>query len=146
MAEEARAEAMARLGAMVFTTDGFRLAELDLEFRGGGQLFGRGSVDEGKGAPRVSMAFALVMLGRTEISEFSPLQSLINNLNSAAYKGEAVPFLTELARDPAVRRSLYSALGNATKDEKIGIARVTSRRLRLSFLKRDDRALHPAGN
>jgi ATP-dependent DNA helicase RecG len=51
MAEEARAEAMARLGAMVFTTDGLRLAELDLEFRGGGQLFGRGSVDEGKGAP-----------------------------------------------------------------------------------------------
>ncbi|MCU1238702.1 MAG: lyase domain protein repeat-containing protein [Candidatus Solibacter sp.] len=81
---------------------------------------------EGKGSPRVSMAFALVMLGRTEISEFSPLQSLINNLNSAAYKGEAVPFLTELARDQAVRQSLYSALGNATKDEKIGIARVLS--------------------
>jgi len=51
LAEEARAEAMARLNAMATTTDGFRLAELDLELRGGGQLFGRGSVDEGKGAP-----------------------------------------------------------------------------------------------
>jgi HEAT repeat protein len=82
--------------------------------------------DEGKGSPRVSMAFALVSLGRTEISEFSPLQTLINNLNSAAYKGEAVPFLTELARNPAVRKSLYPALGSATKDEKIGLARVLS--------------------
>ena len=80
--------------------------------------------DEGKGSPRVSMAFALVMLGRTDISEFSPLQTLINNLNSAAYKGEAVPFLTELARDAAVRKALYPALGTATKDEKIGLARV----------------------
>jgi HEAT repeat protein len=80
--------------------------------------------DEGKGSPRVSMAFALVSLGRTQISEFSPLQFLINNLNSAAYKGEAVPFLTELARDAAVRKSLYPALASATKDEKIGLARV----------------------
>ena len=80
--------------------------------------------DETKGSPRVSMAFALVKLGRTEISEFSPLQSLVNNLNSAAYKGEAVPFLTEVARDPAVRKALYGVLGTATKDEKIGLARV----------------------
>uniref|UniRef100_Q01S44 PBS lyase HEAT domain protein repeat-containing protein n=1 Tax=Solibacter usitatus (strain Ellin6076) TaxID=234267 RepID=Q01S44_SOLUE len=80
--------------------------------------------DETKGSPRVSMAFALVKLGRTEISEFSPLQSLINSLNSAAYKGEAVPFLTEAARDPAVRKSLHGALGTATKDEKIGLAKV----------------------
>jgi HEAT repeat protein len=80
--------------------------------------------DEGKPSPRISMAFALVSLGRTEISEFSPLQTLINNLNSAAYKGEAVPFLIETARDPVVRKALYPALANATKDEKIGLARV----------------------
>jgi ATP-dependent DNA helicase RecG len=49
--EEGRADALARLEATASTTDGFRLAELDLELRGGGQLFGRGSVDEGKGAP-----------------------------------------------------------------------------------------------
>lgn len=48
----ARAEALSRLRAMERTTDGFELAELDLEQRGGGQLFGRGSVDESKGAPQ----------------------------------------------------------------------------------------------
>ena len=80
--------------------------------------------EEGKGSPRVSMAFALVMLGHTEISEFSALQFLINNLNSTAYKGESVPFLTELARDPAVRKALYGPLATATKDEKIGLVRV----------------------
>jgi len=49
--EESRREAKARLDAMASTNDGFRLAELDLELRGGGQLFGRGSVEESKGAP-----------------------------------------------------------------------------------------------
>jgi ATP-dependent DNA helicase RecG len=51
LAEEARADAMTRLNAMASTSDGLKLAELDLELRGGGQLFGRGSVEEGKGAP-----------------------------------------------------------------------------------------------
>jgi len=80
--------------------------------------------DAPKGQARISLAFAMVALGRTEVSEFSPLQYLINNLNSSAYKGEAQPFLTELARDPKVRASLYGPLGRATKDEKIGLARV----------------------
>jgi hypothetical protein len=80
--------------------------------------------DEGKTSPRISLAFAMVMLGRTETSEFSPLQYLINNLNSSAYKGEALPFLTELARDNSTRKALYAPLGTATKDEKIGLARV----------------------
>lgn len=80
--------------------------------------------DEGKTSARISLAFALVMLGRTEVSEFSPLQFLINNLNSSAYKGEALPFLTELARDNSTRKALYAPLSTATKDEKIGLARV----------------------
>ncbi len=67
------------------------------------------------------------MLGKTEISEFSPLQFLINNLDSAAYHGEAFPFLIELARDPAVRKSLYTPLLQGTKDEKIYLARVMAR-------------------
>jgi ATP-dependent DNA helicase RecG len=46
--EESRRDARTRLEAMAATNDGFRLAELDLELRGGGQLFGRGSVEEGK--------------------------------------------------------------------------------------------------
>jgi HEAT repeat protein len=83
--------------------------------------------DEGKTSPRLSMAFAQVMLGKTEISEFSPLQYLIDTLNSAAYHGEAFPFLVELARDPAVRKSLYTPLLQGTRDEKIYLARVMAR-------------------
>jgi HEAT repeat protein len=83
--------------------------------------------DETKPAPRLSLAFAQVMLGKTELSEFSPLQYIVNNLDSAAYNGVALPFLVELARDPAVRQALYPALGTATKDEKIGLARVLAR-------------------
>ena len=69
--------------------------------------------DETKPSPRLSLAFALVMFGKTELSEFSPLQYLINNLNSAAYNGVAFPFLVELARDAAVRQALYAPLDTA---------------------------------
>ena len=77
--------------------------------------------------PRLSLAFAQVMLGKAEVSQFSPLQFLIDNLNSSAYGGVAMPFLVELARDSGVRSSLYPALPGATKDEKIGLARVLAR-------------------
>ena len=90
-------------------------------------LLEKAYADEGKTSPRLSLAFAQVMLGKTEVSEFSPLQFLINTLNSAAYHGEAFPFLVELARDAAVRRSLYPALLQGTKDEKINLARVMAR-------------------
>ena len=83
--------------------------------------------DEGKTSPRLSMAFAQVMLGKTEVSEFSPLQFLVNTLNSAAYQGVAFPFLVELARDPGVRKSLYTPLLQGTRDEKINLARVMAR-------------------
>ncbi|HEV3201125.1 MAG TPA: HEAT repeat domain-containing protein [Bryobacteraceae bacterium] len=83
--------------------------------------------DEGKTSPRLSLAFAQVMLGKTGLSEFSPLQYLINSLNSAAYKGEALPFLVEAARDNQVRASLYRPLQTGTKDEKIGLLGVLSR-------------------
>jgi HEAT repeat protein len=83
--------------------------------------------DEGKTSPRLSLAFAQVMLGRKDVSEFSPLRFLIDNLNSAAYNGEALPFLVELARDEGVRIALYGALSSGTKEEKIGLARVLAR-------------------
>jgi hypothetical protein len=83
--------------------------------------------DEGKTPPRLSLAFAQVMLGKAEIAEFSPLQYLIDTLNSAAYKGEAFPFLVELARDGHVRNALYGPLETGTKDEKIGLAGVLAR-------------------
>jgi HEAT repeat protein len=83
--------------------------------------------DESKAQPRISLAFAIVSLGKTDTSEFSPLQYLINTLNSSAYKGEALPFLIELARDTRVRAALYPAIDRGTRDEKIGIARVLAR-------------------
>lgn len=83
--------------------------------------------EEGKTSPRLSLAFAEAMLGKTALSELSPLQFLVDTLNSAAYHGVAFPFLVELARDPAVRKSLYAPLLQGTKDEKINLARVMAR-------------------
>ncbi len=83
--------------------------------------------EEGKASPRISLAFAQVMLGKPGAGEFAPLQYLINNLNSAAYNGEAFPFLVELTRDEKVRTQVMAALPNATRDEKIGIARALAR-------------------
>ena len=79
--------------------------------------------DEGRPGPRLSLAFALVMLGTTEMSQFSPLQFLINNLNVSAYSGAALPLLEEVARDMQVRAAFYGAMATGTKDEKIGLAR-----------------------
>jgi HEAT repeat protein len=81
---------------------------------------------ESKTGPRLSDAFALVLLGKTDRSEFSPVQFLINNLGSAAYSGVAEPFLTELARDPRVRNELYAPMQAGSKAEKLGLARVLS--------------------
>ena len=83
--------------------------------------------EDGKTSPRLSLAFAQVMLGKTELSEFSPLQFLINTLNSASYKGEAFPFLVELARDDKIRAALYRPMAAGTNDEKIGLAGVLAR-------------------
>jgi HEAT repeat protein len=80
--------------------------------------------EETKTSPRLSLAFAQVALGRTELSEFSPLRFLIDNLNSASYNGIAKPFLIELARKEAVRQLLYGPLLSGTKEEKIGLAGV----------------------
>ena len=79
---------------------------------------------EKKMNPRLSLAFALVKLGKTDLSEFSPLQYLIDTLNKSSYVGVAQPFLVELARDAAVRHQLEQALASATKQEKIHLAEV----------------------
>jgi HEAT repeat protein len=78
--------------------------------------------DEKDGSARVSLAFALVMQGKLEISEFSPLQYLVNTLNSATHSGEAQPLLIEAAREPAVLAALHPALRAGTRDEKKGLA------------------------
>lgn len=79
---------------------------------------------EPKMKPRLSLAFAAVALGRNDLGQFSPLRYLVNTLNSAAYRGIARPFLSELARDPGIRRTLYGAVSAATRDEKIGLSQV----------------------
>jgi HEAT repeat protein len=82
---------------------------------------------ENKMNPRLSLALAAVMLGDTELTEFSPLQYLINTLNSGAYRGVAEPFLVELARAPEVRERLHAAAASATREEKLAIARILAR-------------------
>ena len=81
---------------------------------------------ERKMSPRLSAAFAMVALGRTEVTEDSPLQYLVNTLNSSSWKGIAQPFLVELARTDAIRRSLEKATVSGTRDEKVGMAYVLS--------------------
>lgn len=76
---------------------------------------------------RLSMAFGVVSLGNRQMSEFSALQYLLNTLNSKAYRGVAIAFLTELARDPAVREAVYPVITHATRDEKTGISIVLAR-------------------
>jgi HEAT repeat protein len=82
--------------------------------------------NERKTGPRLSLAFALVSMGKREMGEFDPLRYLVDNLNSAGYRGVARPYLTELARDPEVRKALYPVLRDpmATRDEKSGLAQV----------------------
>ena len=77
--------------------------------------------------PRLSEAFAVVMLGNLDTSEFSSLRYLVNTLNQKSYQGVALPFLVELARDQAVRQALYPLLTGATKDEKIQLGTVLAR-------------------
>jgi len=86
----------------------------------------RAFTNENKTEPRLSVAFALVNLGSRGTAEFDPLRYLVNNLNSAAYRGVASGYLTELARAPEVRQALYPVLKEAvvTKDEKTGLAEV----------------------
>jgi len=76
---------------------------------------------------RLSMAYALAALGKLEITEFSPLKYLVNNLNSKSYRAVSLAFLTELSRDEAVRKAIYPVLPAATRDEKTGLSIVLAR-------------------
>jgi HEAT repeat protein len=80
--------------------------------------------EEKKMAARLGIAFALVALGQTSIEEFAPLTYLVHTLNSRQYRGVAEPYLIELCRKPEVRLAVYNFVANATKDEKMGLARV----------------------
>lgn len=82
--------------------------------------------DETKSGARLGAAFALVAMGKLDMTALAPLRYLVNDLNMAAWRGVARPYLVELARDAAVRQALYPAftLQEATRDEKTGLAEV----------------------
>ncbi len=81
--------------------------------------------DETKPAPRMAAAFGDARLGNLDMTEFAPLRYLVNQLNSAAWRGVSLGYLVELCRQQKVREAIYPALGgSATRDEKTGLAQV----------------------
>ena len=70
-------------------------------------------------SPRLSMAFALVHLG-----DHTYLPYLLDALNSTFHRGEARPFLLELARKPEILQKLYEPLKNGSADQKKNLAQV----------------------
>ena len=77
--------------------------------------------------PRLSAAFALVLLGELKTDSYGPLQYLLNSLNQRTWQGVASAFLIELAREQPIRQTIYGMLGTATKDEKIQLSIVLAR-------------------
>jgi HEAT repeat protein len=81
--------------------------------------------DEVKRNVQISLAFALVMDGKTELkAEPTPLRFLIDQLNQVAFRNQAQALLTETAHDPAVRSQLYTPMEQGTRDEKINLAQI----------------------
>jgi len=73
-------------------------------------------------SPRLSAAFALVGLGQLSTDRFGPLRYLVNGLNQRAWRGVAIAFAIELARDAKVRQVIYTMMPDSTKDEKQQLA------------------------
>jgi HEAT repeat protein len=69
----------------------------------------------------LAAAFGLVSQGKVDTSEFSPLLYLFQNLDSKAYKDDALRYLTELCRRKEVRSALFPLAATATVDEKLGL-------------------------
>jgi len=79
------------------------------------QAFGQ----EDNRSARLSMAFALIRFG-----DRGYLPHLLDALNSTIHRGEARPFLIELARDPALLALLYEPLKKGSNEQKKGLAQV----------------------
>lgn len=80
--------------------------------------------DEDHMAPRLAVAFALLMDGNLNVAPDAPFRYLINTFNSAAYHDVAYAYLVEAARQQPVLHVLYTQIDSGTKEEKIYIARV----------------------
>ena len=76
---------------------------------------------ENRAVARLGQSFAIARLGGVEMSEFSPLRYLVNNLNSRSWSGVAQPYLNELVRVEEVRKALYPSLGSGTVAERTGL-------------------------
>jgi HEAT repeat protein len=76
---------------------------------------------------RLAFAFAASALGDNGLTEFSPLQYLVNTLNSKAWRGVANAYVIELSRNAGIRRTLYTALQKGTRDEKIYLGQALAR-------------------
>jgi HEAT repeat protein len=87
----------------------------------------KGFAEETHMKPRLGYAFSLVALGKAELSEFGPLQYLVNTLNSSAYSGLAAPFLVELSRNKTIRESLYPGMEGRTAREKVELADIIAK-------------------
>lgn len=78
-------------------------------------------------SPRLAAAFASVELGERHIGRYGPLRYLFTALNQRAWKGVAIAYVVELARDADIRKSIYAMLPDSSKDEKIQISMVLAR-------------------
>jgi HEAT repeat protein len=72
----------------------------------------------------LAAAFALVDEGQVDISDFSPLSYLFENLALKGRAATAESYLTELARREDVRRALITLVPRATKDQKIALCSI----------------------
>ncbi len=70
-------------------------------------------------AVHLAAAFALVNNGNVSLSEFSPLQYLLNNLNSQDLGGTAQNYMAEVCKHADVRKAVLPLLNGATKYQKI---------------------------
>jgi HEAT repeat protein len=70
---------------------------------------------------RLAAAFAVVMEGKVETSEFSALRYLVNSLNLKSHTGITQAYLAELLRRREVRQAVQPLIEEptCTKDEKI---------------------------
>lgn len=69
----------------------------------------------------LAAAFALVAQGKVEISDFSPLQYLVDNLGTRNRASVANAYLTELCRREDVRAAVFPIVKNCTRDEKVAL-------------------------
>jgi len=77
-------------------------------------------------APRIAAAFADVSLGNLDTSKLSPFSYLVDSLNAKASRTYGQPYFVELARDPAVRRTIYTYIPKASREVKMSLCYILS--------------------